>query len=124
MLNRRVRMNHLKPLVGLTGGIGAGKTTVAEIFGHLGAAVISSDALARDAMNRSEVKEVLGQWWGKTIFDSQGNVDRHRISQIVFSDPTERERLEKLIHPIVAELRTGMITKLTQDDLVRAIIID
>lgn len=117
-------MNNSKPLVGLTGGIGAGKTTVAEIFGQLGAVVISSDALAREAINRPEVMEVLGQWWGRSIFDSQHTVDRHRISQIVFSDPAERERLEKLIHPIVAELRAKKIGELARQKDVRAIIID
>ena len=108
----------------MTGGIGAGKTTVAELFGNLGSAVISSDALAREAMNRPDVREVLGQWWGTTILDRNGNVDRHRISQIVFSDPTQRERLEKLIHPIVAELREKEVGELSRNNVVRAIIID
>jgi dephospho-CoA kinase len=117
-------MRRRKPRVGLTGGVAAGKTTVAEILTELGASVISSDALAREITNTAEVMEVLGTWWGPSIFKPEGDVDRHKISKIVFSDAAERLRLEQLIHPRVAARRNELMDEYDQSETTAMIVID
>jgi dephospho-CoA kinase len=117
-------MRRRKPLVGLTGGVAAGKSTVAEILAELGAGVISSDVLAREITNTAEVMEVLGKWWGPSIFKTESEVDRRRISEIVFSVPAERERMERLIHPRVAARRNERIAEYERSDSIVMIVVD
>jgi dephospho-CoA kinase len=93
-----------KPLrLGLTGGMGCGKSTAAEIFRELGFSVIESDAIVRDLWetDASVKKAVLGRW-GNRVLTSDGNqIDRRKVAEIVFSDPAELDWVEGLLHPIV-----------------------
>lgn len=89
-----------RPLVvGLAGGIGAGKSAAAREFARLGWLVSDSDAEARHELQSPEVREVLRSWWGESILDGAGGIDRAAVARIVFSDPAQRTRLEGLIHP-------------------------
>lgn len=117
-------MNQRKPIVGLAGGIGAGKSTVARIMGELGGWVIDADALAREALNRPEVRDRLVGWWGRGILDAEGRADRRRIAARVFEDPAERRRLEDLIHPIVSAERDREIERAQADAEARFIVLD
>ncbi|MFT5422599.1 MAG: dephospho-CoA kinase [Phycisphaerales bacterium] len=92
-------------MIGLAGGIGSGKSRVAKEFAALGCAVSDSDADSRMAFARPEVIEALRAWWGDGVFDSGGQLDRSAVARIVFSNDSERVRLEKLIHPLVHEAR-------------------
>jgi dephospho-CoA kinase len=92
------------PIIGITGGIGAGKTAVANILRELGCVVADSDAMARAALQDPAIRSELVAWWGRTILREDGTVDRSRIASIVFADPHERKRLESLVHPWI-ELR-------------------
>lgn len=94
-----------KPIIGIVGGIGSGKSFVASIFGELGCLVINSDDQVSIAYQRKVVKETLRSWWGDGMFRPDGSVDRVAIAQRVFSDESERRRLEGLLHPLVAEMR-------------------
>jgi dephospho-CoA kinase len=99
-----------RPLViGLAGGIGAGKSAVAAELARLGFHVIDSDQQAREALQRQEVIATLVSWWGPGILRSDGSVDRSRIAAIVFGDPGERKRLEGLIHPLVKRARAEFV---------------
>lgn len=93
------------PLIGLAGGIGAGKSEAARILAELGCVVVDSDAEARAVMQRPEVAGELVRWWGRDILDNSGLPDRRRIADIVFKNPDERRRLEALIHPLVRVVR-------------------
>src|SRR5690606_6233031 len=84
-----------KPLIGLAGGIGSGKSTVASILKDLGAAVISSDALNREALETPTVREALRGWWGDSVFRSDGRVDRPAIRQRIAGHAEARRRLER-----------------------------
>jgi dephospho-CoA kinase len=84
--------------VGLTGGIGAGKSAVAAILANLGAYIIDTDAIAREvvAPNSDGLME-LARVWPQAI--RNGVLDRAALADIVFSDPSARERLNNLLHP-------------------------
>ncbi len=88
--------------IGLTGGFGTGKSTVAEIFRELGAEIIDADALAREALRpgREEYKQVIGQF-GEKILTAAGEIDRKALAAEVFTDPHARDRLNRIVHPVV-----------------------
>jgi dephospho-CoA kinase len=113
-----------KPIIGIAGGIGSGKSYVAKLFGELGCLVIDSDAQVREAYNEERVKAALREWWGDAAIDHAGNVDRRFISRRVFSDPAERERLERLLHPLVKEARDALMTQAANNPQVVAYVWD
>jgi len=89
-------------VVGLTGGIGSGKSAAAEAFARLGAAVIDTDAIARELTGPggaalAEVRRLFGP----EFVDAAGAMDRERMRDLVFSDPEQRKRLEALLHPLI-----------------------
>lgn len=92
-------------VIGIVGGIGAGKSRVAAAFAELGCVVSDSDAQARAALNEPAVRDELVRWWGAGVLDSAGKVDRAKVAAIVFAQPPERQRLEALVHPRVHEAR-------------------
>ncbi len=94
-----------KPIIGLAGGIGSGKTEVARILAGLGCVVADSDATARQALREPAFRETLVGWWGEDILDANGEIDRAAVASIAFGDPHERRRLEALVHPRVAARR-------------------
>jgi dephospho-CoA kinase len=94
-----------KPIIGISGGIGSGKSFVARLFGELGCLVIDSDEQVRRAYEVPEVREQLRRWWGESVFHPDGTINRRAIAARVFSDPSERARLEGLLHPLVARMR-------------------
>lgn len=97
-----------RPVIGVTGAIGAGKTTVAGMLADEGCLVADSDALARDALADPEVRAQLVSWWGKGILDDRGAVDRAAVGRIVFGRPPERLRLESIVHPWIERRRQAM----------------
>jgi len=93
--------------VGLTGGIGSGKSTVAELFARRGVPVIDTDIVARQVVEpgRPALDEIVREF-GKAVTDANGCLDRGRMRERVFSDPDARRRLESILHPrIRAEVR-------------------
>lgn len=104
-----------RPIIGITGGIGSGKSFVARLFGELGCLVIDSDAQVRAAYERPDVREILRAWWGDDVLKRDGSVDRAAIARRVFVDPRERERLESLLHPLVARMRDEQMAEAADD---------
>ncbi|MCC6678349.1 MAG: dephospho-CoA kinase [Phycisphaerales bacterium] len=98
-------------VIGLVGGIGAGKSEVARAMADLGAVIVDSDAEARAALERPEVKSKLVEWWGGGVLDAAGRADRAAIARIIFERPVERERLEGLVHPLVKSRRAELIAR-------------
>lgn len=113
-----------KPIIGLAGGIGSGKSTVARHLAKMGGWVIDADAAAREALNRSDVRQRLVDWWGSELLDECGRIDRRRVADRVFADPEQRSRLEGLIHPIVAAARERQIAEAKADPNTRFIVLD
>src|ERR1700733_7850644 len=94
-----------KPVIGIAGGIGSGKSFVANLFGEFNCLVISADEQVRHAYKDFRVKQALKQWGGKMIFSGDGEVDRSAVARKVFSRPEELRRLEQLLHPIINHAR-------------------
>jgi dephospho-CoA kinase len=90
------------PLVGLTGGLGAGKSTALDIFARLGAAVLSSDEVVHELYETDAVRAALRGRWGEIVF-IVGTVDRAAVARLVFADDSERGWLEALLWPLVGE---------------------
>lgn len=110
------------PVIGLVGGIGAGKSAVAAHLRRLGCVVCDSDALAREVLLDPGVRRELVRWWGSGIMNSDGLVDRRRVAAIVFERPEERLRLEALIHPLVERRREALFRDAPAST--RALVID
>ena len=92
-------------VVGLTGGIGSGKSAAAEIFRTCGIEVIDADSLAREVVELDQ--PALGDiaaHFGSGILTAQGHLDRAALRKIVFSNPEHKSWLENLLHPLIAEL--------------------
>lgn len=104
-------------VVALTGGIGAGKSTVAQNFAELGALVVDADQLARIAIERGSdgFAEVLLRFGDDIILN--GDIDRKKLAEIVFSDDAARKDLEKIIHPRVQAIFAEVVEDLEQDDI-------
>ncbi len=113
-----------KPVVGLAGGIGSGKSEVGRILASLGAAVISSDQLNRQELENTEVKDTLARWWGPRVLADDGSVDRAVVSEIIFADETQKSRLEALTHPRIAQRRQRLMEQYSHDSGVPLIVID
>jgi len=97
-------------LVGLTGGIASGKSTVAQRWSELGASVIDADELARVVVEPGTpaLAEIVRQW-GPELLDEQGALRRDKLAAIVFEDSDARKRLEAIVHPAVqAETRARL----------------
>lgn len=99
--------------VGLTGGIGVGKSTVAAMFAAHGAAVVDADRICRRLQEPGEVcHRAIVDAFGREILDAEGRIDRTRLGEIVFADPGRRAQLEAIMHPAVwtaceAEIRAA-----------------
>jgi len=92
-------------LVGLTGGIGSGKSTVARLLAERGAVVIDADDLARQAVAPgTDGFNLAVQTFGRDILTAEGDLDRRRLGEVVFADATRRRELEAIVHPEVARL--------------------
>lgn len=86
--------------IGLTGGMGAGKSTAAHILSKLGAPVISADHLGHEAYRKgTRVYEEVAEAFGPGVLAADGEIDRRKLGQIVFSDPERRRELESIVWP-------------------------
>ena len=105
--------------VGLTGGIGAGKSTVADLFARRGAVVIRADELARQVIEKSTpgFDKVVSRF-GNNILDEDGNIDRAKLATIVFSEQKSLEDLENIIHPLVREETNRIMGRQTPETII------
>ena len=88
--------------IGITGGIGSGKTTVCKVFELLGVPVFYADDIAKSIMNTDSVlKDGIIRAFGEQSYSDQGELNRKHISAIVFNNPAELEKLNGLVHPAV-----------------------
>ena len=104
--------------VALTGGIGSGKSAVAEMLEECGAIVLDSDQLARDVIERgTQGYEAVLATFGDAIL-SDGEIDRAKLAGIVFQDEVKRKTLEGIIHPLVRDAAENVMKKVPSDSVV------
>jgi dephospho-CoA kinase len=97
-------------LVGLTGNIASGKSTVATLFGQWGATLIDADVLARQAVNvGTPAYHAIVERWGEGVTAPDGLIDRRELRQRVFSDSEQLEALNAIVHPEVQRLRDQLV---------------
>jgi dephospho-CoA kinase len=95
-------MSHQPTRLGLTGGIGSGKSTVASMFVALGAMVIDADAISRSLTSaHGAAVETIKLKFGNDMVNSDGSLNRNRMRDLVFADVSARETLENIVHPLI-----------------------
>lgn len=112
-------------LIGLTGGIGSGKTTVAELFKKLGGYVIDADVLCRELVEPEKPawKEIVGHF-GDRVLNPDGTLNRALLGRIVFHDPAEKKMLESILHPKVFEEEERRFARIASEDPKALVFID
>jgi dephospho-CoA kinase len=107
-------------LVGLTGGIGSGKSTVARLLEERGAVILDADVFARDAVRRgSDGFRAVAARFGSDVVAPDGELDRPRLASIVFADPAALADLESIVHPVVRQMiADGIQDHLDEDRVV------
>ena len=106
-------------LIGLTGGIAAGKTTVAGHWVSLGGIEIDADKLAREVVEpATKGLEQVKQVFGSSVLNANGSIDRQKLGELVFNDPEKRLALEGIIHPLVRQRASELLAELPQNSMV------
>jgi len=102
-------------LIGLTGGVATGKSTVAAMFARCGAVIIDADVLAHQVVEPGKPawREIV-KTFGKDILNPDRTIDRHRLGAIVFRSPAKRTQLERIIHPRVAREQQRLAREATR----------
>ncbi len=113
-----------RPIIGIAGGIGAGKSHVARLFAELGCCRVDSDEMVRAAYTHPEVKAAVLQRFGDGVFDAAGNVDRKALGKLVFDNVDDRRFLEKLLHPIANKARVELMDAASRDERTVAFVWD
>lgn len=109
-------------VVGLTGGIGSGKSTVADLFVEAGAGLVDTDAIARElTLADGLAMPALTAEFGSTILASDGALDRAAMRQLAFADPSARSRLEGILHPLIRRISAERCQAATQPYVILAV---
>lgn len=102
-------------IIGLTGGIGSGKSTAADLFAKLGADVIDTDAISHQLTAAGQpTLNAIAELFGVEIIAADGTLDRTKLRHMIFKDTVARKRLEDLLHPLI---RAQVLSKLSQKTL-------
>ena len=111
-------------LVGLTGGIATGKSTVSEILARLGAVLVDADQLAREVVAPGEpaLAEVVREFGD--VLRPDGTLDRKKLAAIVFADPSRRKRLEAVLHPAIRARFDARLDALTREGFEGIVVFD
>jgi dephospho-CoA kinase len=109
-------------LIGLTGGIASGKSTVARLLQAKGARVIDADEVAREVVEPgSEGLEKVTQAFGSEVLNADGSLSREQLARVVFSDPAKRLELEAILHPLIKIRTLSLIQESVEDVVVYAV---
>ena len=113
-----------KPVIGILGGVGAGKSTVAAELVAMGCALVDGDAIGHELLAEPDVQRQLRQRWGDAVFDAAGCVDRKALGEIVFSDRAELAALNAIMHPLIGRRIEQQIARADADESVAAAVMD
>jgi dephospho-CoA kinase len=113
-----------KTIIGILGGVGSGKSTVAAEFAKLGCKIIDADKIAHELLEKKAVKEKIVASFGLTILDSAGKIDRSKLADIAFTDGDNISLLNSIVHPLVLTRAEQLIELYNHQPEVRAIVLD
>jgi len=115
----------LSILIGLTGGMGTGKTLTASIFKELGAHILDADMICRKLVEPGQpaLKEI-SEFFGENILDKSRNLDRKKLAQVIFNDPDKKKILENILHPKVFAFEKDKYKKICKINPSALVIID
>ncbi len=92
----------MKLCIGLTGGIGCGKSTVSDMFAELGAGIVDTDAISHQLTQAGgDAIPVIQETFGRDYISSDGSLNRPLMRQLIFTDPAAKRSLEKILHPLI-----------------------
>lgn len=111
--------------LGLTGSIAVGKSFVSAVFAELGAAVLDADAVSREVVepNTAGWRQIV-ETFGETVLNTDSTLDRAKLGEIVFSDEHKREKLNKIVHPLVFTAQSNWLDKIAHANENAVAIID
>lgn len=116
------------PVVGLTGGIGSGKTTVSDTFADLGITVVDTDVIARQVVEpgTQALTRIAGHFGSDNVLQANGALDRRALREIIFTSPEEKQWLEALLHPLIRKetMRQIQQSQSTYTILVSALLLE
>ncbi len=113
-----------KPIIGILGGIGSGKSTVAAEFAKLGCNVIDADKIAHELLDSKSVKEKIVGLFGEAVLDSSGRIEHKKLADVVFASGDKLASLNRVIHPLVLARAEELMEQYNRQNQVRAIVLD
>ena len=113
-----------KPVIGLLGGIGSGKSTVAKQFANLGCGIIDADRISHEVIEHEDIVDSISSLFGSEVLSSDGIIDRSKLAARVFEDAEELEKLQAIIHPPVIEQCRQLLKQYLAAPAVPAVILD
>lgn len=117
-------MKKAKPVIGLVGGMGSGKTHVAAELARYGGCIVSGDALGHEGLRQPEVRERLVARWGQDVLNESGEIDRRKVAAIVFAKPEERKALERILHPWIGQRIREEMARAAGNPACRFVVLD
>lgn len=112
-------------VIGLTGGIGSGKSTVSRMLRGLGAKIIDADQVARDIVEKGKpALEEIVQTFGEETLHEDGTLNRKKLGSLIFDDPHQRKKLNEITHPRIIEEIEERLEKYKEDDNTEVIVLD
>lgn len=112
------------PVLGLVGGIGSGKSEVAQALARRGGCIVAGDPLGHEALRQPAVREQVVGRWGNVVLNADGEVDRTKLGDVVFADPRERETLEGIVHPWIKGRLNEQLAAARDNRAYRFIVLD
>ncbi len=120
----RMTTHRSQPVIGILGGIGAGKSTVAAEFAALGCARLDADAIGHELLAEPDVQAEIRRRWGDGVFGADGRIARRALGRAVFAQPQELAELNKIMHPRIRRRLEQRLAELRQDASVPAVVLD
>ena len=113
-----------KPIIGLVGGMGSGKSRVAQAFLQHGGFLVAGDPLGHEALRQPDILARVSQRWGERVIHADGLVDRKKLGVIVFASPVERAALEHLVFPFIEQRIREELAKAQADPKTPFVVLD
>lgn len=115
-----------KPVIGLVGGIGAGKSTAARLLADRGAVVVNADALGHDALDDPNIRRSVVETWGErtNLLRPDGKIDRRSLGRIVFENSADRRALEAVVFPYIRERTRAAVDAAQANPAVPFVVLD